>query len=111
MLGEPLFRAMRSGATFINTGRGATVDEKALIRVFGANPSLTALLDVTYPEPPVESSPLFDLPNVFLTSHIAGAAGDEVVRMADLCIEEFEAWTEGKPLRYAVTPDMLDRMA
>jgi phosphoglycerate dehydrogenase-like enzyme len=111
LLGEPLFRAMRPGATFINTGRGATVDEAALIRVFGDEPSLTALLDVTDPEPPVEGSPLFDLRNVHLTSHIAGAVGDEVVRMADLCIEEFEAWIAGKPLRYAVTLPMLDRMA
>ncbi len=111
MLGMTQFRAMRPGATFINTGRGATVDEPALIEVFGDDPSLTALLDVTDPEPPAADSPLFAMPNVHLTSHIAGVIGDEVLRMADLCIEEFEAWDSGKPLRYAITLPMLDRLA
>jgi hypothetical protein len=37
--------------------------------------------------------------------------GDEVVRMADTMIEEFAAWREGRPLRYAVTAKMLETMA
>lgn len=105
------FEFMRPSATFINTGRGATVDEDGLIRVLQKRPDLTALLDVTMPEPPAEQSPLYSLPNVHLTSHIAGSLGDEVVRMADYAIAEFKSWRDGRPLRYAVTQEMLKTMA
>ena len=102
-----LFASMRENATLINTARGATVMEEGLINVFGEREDLTALLDVTYPEPPVADSPLYTMPNVNLTTHIAGSLGDEVVRLADYAIEEFQAWENGQPLRYAVTLEML----
>lgn len=111
LLDRSLFAAMRPGATFINTGRGATVAEADLAAILAARPDLTALLDVTLPEPPAADSPWYDLENVHLSSHIAGSAGNEVVRMADLCIEEFRAWREGRPLRHQVTREMLDTMA
>lgn len=98
-------------ATFINTGRGAQVVEADLIAVWRRRPDLTALLDVTFPEPPAADSPLYDLPNVHLTSHIAGSLNDEVVRMADYVIEEFVVWQQGQDLRYAVDAAMLERMA
>jgi len=111
LLREEHFAAMPPGATFINTGRGATVDEDALIRVLQARGDLTALLDVTYPEPPIADSPLYSLLNVQLSSHIAGSLGDEVVRMADYVIEEFHRWQRGEALRYSVTLEMLETMA
>lgn len=111
MLGGELFAAMRQSATFINTGRGATVDEEGLTLILQARPDLTALLDVTWPEPPLAGSPLYTLPNVQLSTHIAGSLGDEVVRMADCCIEEFSTWCNGDPLRFAVSPEMLQSMA
>lgn len=111
LLTAKLFASMRENATFINTGRGATVVEEDLISVFGEREDLTALLDVTYPEPPESDSPLYTMPNVHLTSHIAGSMGDEVVRMADYMIEEFRAWEDGQPLRYNVTLEMLSNMA
>lgn len=111
LLNEPLFRSMREGATFINTGRGVTVAEPELIRVLQERPDLTALLDVTAPEPPVAGSPLYTLPNVKLSAHMAGSRGDEVVRMADFMIEEFKAWEEGRSLRFEVTLPMLATLA
>lgn len=105
------FASMRQGAAFINTGRGATVVEQDLADVLASRDDLTALLDVTHPEPPAADSPWYALDNVLLSSHIAGSGGKEVVRMADLCLEEFEAWKAGRPLRYQVTPAMLDTMA
>ncbi len=111
LLREEYFAALPPGATFINTGRGATVDEEGLIRVLKARPDLTALLDVTHPEPPIAGSPLYSLPNVQLSSHIAGSLGDEVVRMADYVIEEFTRWQRGDALRYSVTLEMLKTMA
>ena len=105
------FAAMPANATFINTGRGATMVEADLARVLLARPDLTALLDVTDQEPPAPDSPLWSLPNVHLSSHIAGSLGDEVARMADYVLDEFEAWEAGRPLRYAVTPERLEHMA
>lgn len=96
------FSSMRPGATFINTGRGAQVDEGGLIEVLRERPDLTALLDVQHPEPPTPGSPLYSLPNVHLTSHIAGSFNDEVWRMADWMIAEFRRWKAGLPLEHQV---------
>ena len=105
-----LFDSMREGATFINTGRGAQVSEAGLIETLKNRPDLTALLDVTYPEPPDADSELWTLPNVWISPHIGGSVGDEVVRMADCMIEEFQAWESGKPLRYRITKEVLSTM-
>ena len=111
VLNGALFRQMRPDATFINTGRGAQVNEAQLIEVLEERPDLTALLDVTDPEPPEPQSRFYTLPNVQMTSHIAGSHGDEVVRMADLVIAEFQRWQRQKPLLYQVTSEMLLTMA
>lgn len=110
VLGGSLFKLMREGATFINTGRGAQVVETELVDALKSRPDLTALLDVAYPEPPADDSELWTLPNVHLTPHIGGSVGDEVVRMADCVIEEFRAWDAGKPLKYQVTREVLETM-
>jgi len=111
MLHRGLFESMRPGATFINTGRGITVDEPGMIDVLKRRSDITALLDVTAPEPPVEGSPLYTLPNVHLSSHIAGSIQQERVRMADYCIQDFRAWRHGEQLRYAVSKEMMKTMA
>ena len=111
MLDGRLFASMREDATFINTGRGAQVVEEELIEVLERRPDLTVLLDVTFPEPPEEDSKFYALPNVQLSSHIAGSLNDEVVRMADFAIEEFLNWEAGRPLKYQVTLEMLETMA
>lgn len=104
---EEHFRSMRYGATFINTGRGAQIDEAGMIRALKDRPDLTALLDVTWPEPPENGSELYTLPNVQLSSHIAGSMNNEVVRMADYMIDEFNRFSRGENLKYAITEDML----
>ncbi|MEI6167612.1 MAG: hydroxyacid dehydrogenase [bacterium] len=111
VLDGKLFDSMRPGATFINTGRGAQVNEPELVAVLRRRPDLMALLDVTDPEPAPAGSAFYELLNVQISSHLAGAHHDEVVRMADYMIEEFRRWQEGEPLRYSVSLDMLDRMA
>ena len=110
VLGRSLFESLRDGATFINTGRGAQVIEADLVRVLHERPDVTALLDVTDPEPPGPSSELWTLPNVVMSPHIGGTIGDEVSRLSDGLIEEFVAWDAGKPLRYQVTRQVLETM-
>ena len=111
MLNYALFSTMLPNATFLNTGRGAQVVENDLIAVLRERPDLTAVLDVTYPEPPAPDSPFYTLPNCFLTPHIAGSSGNEVRRMASYMMEEYEAFTIGKPCRFEVTEKMLETMA
>ena len=110
VLTDTHFDAMRDGATFVNTGRGAQVVEEDLIRVMSARSDLTALLDVTSPEPPAEDSALWTLPNVIISPHVGGTIGDEVVRLADCVIEEFERWNAGEALECEVTPEVLATM-
>ena len=107
VLNGKLFASMREGASFINTGRGAQVNEPEMIEVLKQRPDLTALLDVTFPEPPVEGSELYTLPNVFLSGHIAGSEQDEWHRMAVYMAEEFERHLANQPYRYQVSEDML----
>lgn len=98
-------------ATFINTGRGSTVCHDELLEVLSKRSDLMALLDVTDPEPLPSSHPLRTLPNAYISSHIAGSIGDEVERMGQVAVEEFQRWTHGDTLLYAVRLEMLDRMA
>lgn len=111
MLNKALFSSMPKDATFINTGRGAQVVEEDLIDVLQTRPDLTALLDVTYPEPAPPESPFYTLENVQLSSHIAGSISNEVRRMADTILEEYDRLVSGSPVRYEVTEKLLETMA
>jgi phosphoglycerate dehydrogenase-like enzyme len=105
------FRAMKRDATFINTARGAVVDEPAMIEVLQARPDLTAILDVTHPEPPKPGSPLYALPNVVLTPHIAGSMGNECRRMGRYAVEECQRFLRGEPLLWQVTRERAATLA
>ena len=111
MLDDRLFASLPPYATFINTGRGAQVVEDALVKVLSARPDLTAVLDVTYPEPSPTGHPFYALENCFLTPHVAGSLGGEVVRMSEYMVEEYRAFATGQPCRYEVTESMLRTMA
>lgn len=105
------FESMKSGATFINTARGAVVDEAQMIEALKSRSDIFALLDVTEPLPPVPDSPLYKLPNVVLTPHIAGSLGTECRRMGKLMTEELDRYLTGKPLRYEIDEKRFHAMA
>jgi phosphoglycerate dehydrogenase-like enzyme len=105
------FAQMKHNSTFINTARGAIVREDEMIAVLQQRPDIYALLDVTYPEPPAAGSPLYSLPNVILTPHIAGSLDAECWRMGHYMVEELERYLKGEPLRYAITQEQFARMA
>ncbi|MFC8228905.1 hydroxyacid dehydrogenase [Streptomyces sp. NPDC057287] len=86
------------GATLINTARGSLVDTAALTDELVSG-RLDAVLDVTEPEVLPAESPLYDLPNVLLTPHIAGSLGNELARMTHAALDELERY--GNSLPYA----------
>lgn len=96
----PLLRRLRRGATLVNTACGELVNEEDLAAVLRERPDLQAVLDVTAPEPPVRRSPLYELPNVALTPHIAGSTGRECLRLGAAMVDEFERFVAGEPLRW-----------
>lgn len=106
-----LLNSIPQGGTFINTARGAVVNEKEMIEVLKARPDLTAQLDVTYPEPPVKDSPFYTLPNVFLTPHIAGSIFGECGRMGEFMVDECRRWITGEKLEYQVSKIAYEKMA
>jgi len=109
MINEPLLRSMPKGATLINTSRGAVVDEPALCRVAADRPDLQFLLDVTHPEPPARDSPLYDLPNVVLTPHVAGSMGHECRRIGQQVVHDLECYLQGQPLRHEISRELAYR--
>jgi len=110
MLSRELLNALKPGATFINTARGELVDQEALI-VRLARGDIDAILDVTTPWVLPEASPLYTLPNVVLTPHLAGSLGTELERLAGSAIAEAVRAARGEPLHHEVTLAELDRMA
>lgn len=96
------FRRMKPGATFLNTARGAIVREPEMIEALQERPDLFAILDVTYPEPPVDDSPLYTMPNVVLTPHIAGSLGNEIARMGMYMADELGRYLAGEPLAWEI---------
>lgn len=105
------FMSMPPYSTFINTGRGAQLSEQDLYDALVEDPTRTALLDVMLDEMESDSKPLTHLPNCFVTPHMAGAAGQEVRRMADKIIDALEAYQAGEKSPAEVSMKMLETMA
>jgi phosphoglycerate dehydrogenase-like enzyme len=85
--------------------------QREVEEVLRRRPDLHAVLDVTDPEPPKKGDPLLALPNVTVTSHIAGSHGRDCQRMGHYMVEELKNYLAGRPLRWQVTPALLERMA
>lgn len=110
MVGADQLALLQDGATFINTARGVLVDHEALRAELGGG-RINAVLDVTSPEPLPDGDPLYNLPNVTLTPHIAGSMGNELARMGDLAVGEVERLAAGSAPHYPVSEEALSDMA
>jgi phosphoglycerate dehydrogenase-like enzyme len=101
---------VRDGGVVVNTSRGALIDQPALTDELVSG-RLSAILDVTDPEPLPAGSPLYGLPNVFLTPHVAGSLGNELERLGRTVVEELERLAAGLPLAHEVRHADLVRVA
>ncbi len=101
---------LRDGAVLVNTARGALVDPEALTEELVSG-RIDAVLDTTEPEVLPADSPLYDLPNVLLTPHVAGALGLETRRLASLAVDEIERLVAGEPLAHEVRREDWSRIA
>lgn len=102
-----LFSLMKKNATFINTGRGAQVNEYALAWALLSAPARTAVLDVIKSEYFPILSPLWWCPNAILTPHIAGSTGGETVRMAEYMLEVCKQYLNGESPSCEITLEKL----
>jgi len=99
MIGATELSLLRDGGTLINTARGEILDQAALERELVAG-RINAILDVTVPEVLSPDHVFYGLPNVFLTPHIAGSMGTELLRMGDHVVAELERYVAGEPFAY-----------
>ncbi|MEV0555902.1 MULTISPECIES: hydroxyacid dehydrogenase [unclassified Streptomyces] len=110
LIGRRELALMPEGSVLVNTARGSLLDHDALVEELRAN-RLSAILDVTDPEPLPADSPLFDLPNAFITPHLAGSQGNEVARLGLAVTEEAERLLSGRELAHAIDHAVLERTA
>ncbi|WP_036166272.1 D-2-hydroxyacid dehydrogenase [Massilia sp. 9096] len=99
MIGERELATMRRNAILINTARGGLVDEAALAEALTKGVIAGAGFDVLSKEPPAPDNPLLKLrlPNFVLTPHVAWASAGAMQTLADMLVDNLEAWVAGKP--------------
>ena len=102
MFDQAFFEAMRPGSVFVNVGRGASVDEAALIRALESGHLRAAAIDVAKREPLPGDDPLWDAPNLYISPHSSSAGGGYMARMWDLFCDNLEHFRNGEPLQNVV---------
>ena len=100
LISEDIIARMKNGAILLNAGRGATLDEAALIGALEDGRLSGAVLDVTSVEPLPPDSPLWDMENVILTPHVSGSNADPVCSnvIYDIFRDNLERFLTGQPL-------------
>ncbi len=103
LIGAEQFDLMQKHAVFVNIARGSVVDEHALIEALQQNKIFAAGLDV-YAKEPLQSSPLFELPNAVTAPHIGSATAETRQKMVDLAYQNLIDALEDRTPRYLVNP-------
>jgi phosphoglycerate dehydrogenase-like enzyme len=98
---------IKPGAALVNVGRGAVIDEDALVQALRERRLAGAALDVFAAEPLDHDSPLWELPNVLLSPHTAGLSLRENERIVSLFGENLRRYLRGEKLLNQVDPELL----
>lgn len=105
---EALLRLIKPGGVFVNVGRGAVVDEQALLRI-ARERRIAVGLDVFTQEPLPADSGFRALPHVNLTPHSAGPTIDRYPDAGAFALKNLRAYLEDRPLEAVVTPETFDQ--
>jgi phosphoglycerate dehydrogenase-like enzyme len=108
IVGRELLSLLPEGAVFVNVGRGAVTDEKAVAEMARSG-RLQVALDVYENEPLPKDSPFRGLPNVTLLPHIAGPTRDRRCDAGSFAMQNLKNYLLGKPLTSVVSLDVYDR--
>lgn len=108
MIGEREFDLIQPGTYLINTARGGLINQHALCTALKEGKIAGAALDTFDPEPPAEDSPLYDLENVTLTPHIAGASEEVARRSAQIVARDIARFFTNVPLKNCVNPEVFE---
>jgi D-2-hydroxyacid dehydrogenase (NADP+) len=98
MIGEKELSLMKPSAFLVNIGRGKTVDEEALVKALDSKRIAGAGLDTFALEPLPSSSPLWGMPGVIITPHVAGSADDYMQKAMDIFCENLKRYINGRRL-------------
>ena len=104
LMDERRLSLMKNDAILLSAGRGTVLDQEALARVMKAGKLWGAALDVTDPEPLPKDSPLWDVPRLLLTPHVAGGMRLEITRRrcVEMALENLRRYVAGEPLHNVV---------
>jgi phosphoglycerate dehydrogenase-like enzyme len=92
------FAAMKPGALFVNVGRGSAVDEAALVDALATGSLGAAAIDVVADEPLADTSPLWDVPNLFISPHSATSPDRFWANLHELFRDNLTRYLTGAPL-------------
>lgn len=106
MLGAKEFDAMKQGSYFINVSRGKIANTPALVKALQDGRLAGAGLDVTEPEPLPSDHPLWKMPNVIITPHVAGVSDARQQRQRELVLDNISRFCKGLPLKNQVDPSL-----
>ena len=98
LIDDAAIAKMKPTAFIINTGRGALIDEPALIKALQENRIGGAGLDVQETEPPAQDNPLYDLPNVVLTPHMGWKGLETRQRLVSILSDNIHGYLNGEPI-------------
>ena len=99
LINADVFGSMKPSGVLINIARGGVVDEDALIAALKAKTIAGAGLDVFRQEPLPKDSPLWEAPNVFITSHVGGMSDIYEQQVLPILIDNLAAFVAGTPQR------------
>ena len=106
LMKEQHFRKMKKTSLFVNTGRGSTVDEAAMIKALQEGWIAGAALDVTDPEPLPADAPVLTAPNLLVVPHIASATHATREAMADMTVDNLLAALAGERMPHCANPEV-----